>query len=97
MHDGDQKQVTLEDGRISILPYANNETWATYADFDFQHCNASIDFNVRGKPSPPPINLTATFWRLSALEEAKVSVIFNDYTSTLAPASTPLNAWVQIN
>ena len=24
MHDGDQKQVTLEDGRLSILPYANN-------------------------------------------------------------------------
>merc|ERR1712195_381145 len=40
MHDGDQKQVTLEDGRLSILPYANNETWATYSDFDDNSCSA---------------------------------------------------------
>jgi len=97
MHDGDQKQVTLEDGRLSILPYANNETWATYSDFDDNSCSASIDFNVPNKPSPPPINLTATFWRLSNGDDAKVSAIFNDFTGKLAPATQPLNAWVQIN
>ena len=97
MHDGDQKQVTLEDGRLSILPYANNETWATYSDFDDNSCSASIDFNVPNKPSPPPINLTATFWRLSNGDDAKVSAIFNDNTGNIAPAAQPLNLWVQVN
>lgn len=97
MHDGDQKQVTLEDGRLSILPYANNETWATYSDFDDTSCSASVDFNVPNKPSPPPINLTATFWRLSNGDDAKVSAIFNDFTGKIAPAAQPLNAWVQVN
>jgi len=95
MHDGDQKQVTLKDGQLSILPYGNTQTWSTSATFDFRHCNASIDFNVPNKPSPPPINLTATFWSLSSFGDSKLSVIFNDNTATLAPAATPLNAWIQ--
>eukprot|EP00658_Telonema_sp_P-2_P012262 TRINITY_DN14674_c0_g1_i1.p1 TRINITY_DN14674_c0_g1~~TRINITY_DN14674_c0_g1_i1.p1 ORF type:complete len:198 (+),score=35.37 TRINITY_DN14674_c0_g1_i1:173-766(+) len=96
MHDGDQKKVSLSNGVITIVPHANNQTWTTSADFSPVHCTASIDFNVPDKPSPPPINLTATFSMLTAARSAKAAVVFNDKTGKLAPASTPLNAWIQL-
>ena len=31
-------------------------------DLDTFLCNASINFNFLGRPSPPPVSLTATLW-----------------------------------
>ena len=96
MHDGDQKQVTLKDGKITITPHGNDQTWTTTSDFDETKCSVLVDFNVPNKPNPPPIKLTATFWNLGNLGTRKASMIFTDLTGKLADATTPLNAWVQI-
>ena len=96
-HDGDQKQITEKDGVITITPYANNETWTTSAILA-DDCTASIDFNVDGKPSPPPINLTASLFNLdnSATHgDPLAAVVFYDLTGALADPGFPLNTWVQ--
>ena len=64
-------------------------------------CNASVDFNVPGKPNPPPISLTATVWVESHFlptgTEKKHAIEFSDPSGTLASPSVPLNTWVQLN
>jgi hypothetical protein len=105
MHDGDQKNVSFSTGRgtITILPYGNSESWVVQASLDIVHCNASVDFNVPGKPNPPPINLTATLWtatRAGTPPQAIAEVVFTDPTGTLAPPApsglpVPLNAWIK--
>ena len=62
------------------------------------NCVASVDFDVPGKPSPPPVALDATVWRLSSADgHSKVAFEFTDPSKTIAPATTPLNAWVPDN
>ena len=53
MHDGDQKTVAISGAAMTITPANNNETWVIAAELDPVWCNATIDFNVPGKPSPP--------------------------------------------
>ena len=46
-----------------------------------------MDFHVAGKPNPPPVNLTATFWRMvrgsGDDSKSKAAVEFTDATGTL--------------
>ena len=101
-HDGDQKLFTLDSATLAftITPYGNNETWTVNSQLDPTFCNASIDFRVPGKPGPPPIALTMTAWNAGfacdkATTPSKHVLTFNDPTGQLAPATTPLNAWVE--
>ena len=65
MHDSDQKRVTTNaDGTVIITPFGNDETWSVVAAIDRRFCNATIDFNVPGKPNPPPCNLSLSFEQL---------------------------------
>jgi len=98
MHDGDQKQLTLEDGKLTIAPYGNNQTWVVEAMLDAAKCTAVVDFNVPGKPGPPPVNLTAHIYALISKGEriAKHGVEFTDPSGTLAKPSFPLNMWVAL-
>ena len=62
-------------------------------------CNAVVDFDIPGKPNPPPVKLTATVWTQSqylptgTLE--KYAIEWTDPSGKLASPSTPLNTWVQ--
>ena len=71
MHDGDQKIVDFHDeddkkGTVgaTIKPYGNNETWVVEVLLHFNKTVVSgiVDFNVKGKPSPPPVNLSVELW-----------------------------------
>lgn len=99
MHDGDKKLVILEGSDMIIKPYGNNQTWVVRAKANVKYCSAVIDFNVPGKPGPPPVNLTATFWRgtRAPLPVLKTEFEFTDPTGTLAAADYPLNHWVEIS
>ena len=95
MHDGDLKEVTVSSSHITIRPYHNNQTWMVEAALG-PSCTAMVDFNVPGKPSPPPVALKATLWTLFRSKQEKKSAIgFTDPSATLAPAATPLNYWIQ--
>eukprot|EP01079_Euglenida_sp_SAG-EU17-18_P008432 gene8432-1508_t len=99
MHDGDMKQLSRMSARsmdFKITPYNNSETWSIQGTFD-EACQASIDFNVPGKPSPPPIPLQATLWSLTsaAASGTQIGLEFTDPTGKLSPATKPLNFWFQ--
>ena len=99
LHDGDSKQMTLSPFThfdFMIVPHGNNETWVVHGTFDV-NCVATIDFNVPGKPNPPPLNLTASLWVMQSVADAhhvRYGLEFTDKTSKLAPATQPLNFWV---
>lgn len=99
-HDGDQKSVSRRGDEITIRPHANNETWVVSTLLNASSCAAVINFNVQGKPSPPPVNLTATFWAAVRVRElaAKIAIEFTDPTSTISASSDyPLNYWIQLD
>lgn len=106
MHDGDMKMVTLTQNHggtfITIKPSGNNQTWTVHNDFSFDSCSAVIDFNVPGKPSPPPVKLTATYWKMMRSAEDGQGQLhkdlfeFTDPSGTLAAAGEPINHWVSL-
>mmetsp|Transcript_19371 Transcript_19371/g.48133 ORF Transcript_19371/g.48133 Transcript_19371/m.48133 type:complete len:221 (-) Transcript_19371:415-1077(-) len=98
MHDGDRKQITISDGALTIVPSGNNESWVVKASLDKASCNATIDFDVPGKPNPPPVKLTAVLQQAYDLKKQPTTrtAIFYDPSGTIAPASQPLNAWLSI-
>ena len=97
MHDGDMKKSELSaDGLVTITPFNNTQTWMVKAKWDAVHCNASIDFRVHGKPNPPPVPLTMTYYRGEggSGQSTLFTAVFTDPSGTLAPSSMPLNAWL---
>ena len=58
IHDGDYKQCSLApDGELTIKPWNNTESWIIKAGPLDDACAAMVDFNVPGKPNPPPVRL----------------------------------------
>ena len=61
MHDGDQKSVYLQASRstglttMTIKPSGNDEHWMVECDVSVTTCSANCNFNVTGKPAPPPV------------------------------------------
>lgn len=98
MHDGDSKTLRLLSGRIIITPFGNAETWRVDATVDEASCSAMIDFNVVGKPNPPPCTLNLTLYTATTLKSApKIVGVFTDPTNAcdLGDPGSPLNAWIE--
>uniref|UniRef100_A0A7S0PX18 Uncharacterized protein n=1 Tax=Coccolithus braarudii TaxID=221442 RepID=A0A7S0PX18_9EUKA len=100
MHDGDQKKVTVDAAAavVTIVPYNNDQSWIITSQLDTKFCNASIDFDVPGKPGVPPVPLLATIWSASIAAPAteKTIIEFTDPSGTIGEPGFPLNAWVLI-
>lgn len=96
MHDGDEKKIMISGTKMTIKPSGNNQTWVVESTVDAHSCSANIDFNVPGKPGPPPVNLTATLVQSISESGQKWEWQFTDPSGTLAAADYPLNHWVQI-
>jgi len=100
MHDGYQKEVSLVHGnKLTIKPVSKDEKWIIRALVDLTDCTAMIDFDVPGKPSPPPVPLMATLWDMetvSAIRRQKVTIEFTDPSETIASKGYPLNHWVLV-
>ena len=108
--DGDQKQITIskdgdkKDWYLTIEPYNSTEVWIVTTTIDDKTCVANVDFNVTGKPNPPPVNLTMTIHTLALRHPCttNLAAIFTDPTGYLNPigipgsADFPLNTWIQI-
>lgn len=100
MHDGDQKQVVFKDTSVTITPYGNKQSWTVQGTLQQKTCSAVLDFNVAGKPNPPPFNLRAVFQRVysSGLLHTK-DHHYNlnvEFLKVDASRDEALNRWVQI-
>ena len=99
-HDGDRKQVTIDGTSLTIVPFNNTQVWRVDTRLAPGTCAASIDFNVPGKPGPPPVNLTMTIFTLGLRQSQRCSsnqaLIFTDPTGVLSPPGFPLNTWVKL-
>lgn len=76
-------------------------SWAVHTTLNPAFCNALVDFNVPGKPNPPPNKLTATVWTQSHFVPKpnsgtllKNAIEFTDPSGKLGSHSVPLNTWV---
>ena len=105
MHDGDMKKwCVTAGGMLTIGPYNNTQKWAVTTPWDRRHCNASVNFNVPGKPGPPPVPLSVTYFTgIGGAAQAPLEeVVFTDPSGTLAKplpsgSARPLNAWIRID
>ena len=100
MHDGDAKEIRvsgtrLDKDKLNIKPHDNGQKWSIDATFD-SDCIANVNFNVPGKPSPPPVPLAARVWSMVSIGYLeRDSLIFTDPSATIASSAiTPLNAWL---
>lgn len=98
VHDGDKKAIKISKSKLHITPYSSGESWTVDAELD-SDCDATVDFNVPGKPNPPPVALEAQVWGMVSILERpdKQAVLFMDPTGTVAPAGAVINAWVPGN
>ena len=95
MHDGDRKALHIADRVLTIKPQGNNQTWVVRAPFDTASCTAMVNFDVPGKPGPPPVALQASYYvATDGVGRDLPMVVFYDPSGTLAPPQTPLNTWV---
>ncbi|KAL3924688.1 MAG: hypothetical protein SGPRY_003846 [Prymnesium sp.] len=102
VHDGDQKTVSFNrhvpnlSDSVTIRPHANNQTWRVDAVWDPHFMNGSIDFNVMGKPEPPPVNLTLSYKKLFGKWGVNAMCQFNDPTGAINSPRVPVNAWISV-
>jgi len=97
MHDGDEKALKVKGNALHITPYNNKQSWNVDATFG-DDCVASVNFNVKGKPNPPPVPLDAQVWGMVSIAGLdKVAVLFSDPSGTIASEHITLNAWVPSN
>ena len=100
LQDGDYKQVAVHDSKFTIKPFNNTQSWTiTGGPFD-ENCSSMIDFNVPGKPNPPPIKLRMTYaWITyynllpSPPKPENPVLVFTDPSGKLAAPTLPLNIW----
>lgn len=93
--DGDMKQVSAVGMQFAIQPYPNVDDWRVLGEFDF-NCVATVDFNVTGKPNPPPVKLTMTSWVMGSYDNLRtmIGLEFTDPSTTLSSVATdPVNLW----
>jgi hypothetical protein len=99
MHDGDAKEIRvsgsrLDKDKLTIKPHGNSQKWTVVATFD-SDCIANVNFDVPGKPNPPPVPLAARVWSMVSIGYLeRDSLLFTDPSATIASPIVPLNAWL---
>lgn len=97
IHDGDFKKIIFNGNNYRILPYKSKKKWIVNGKFD-ENYTSMVNFNVKGKPNPPPINLQLRFGYIITNNNKKNLVaLFFDPTGKISPKNIPLNIWYNIN
>jgi hypothetical protein len=113
MHDGDEKMVSITNSphapgdyyvdsddvaRLTIVPHGNDQAWVVEVEL-YMNCTAQVNFNVPGKPSPPPVPLHMTLYKLESAPGVLQSLAmgFTDPSITIARTPIyPLNCWLEL-
>lgn len=91
-----KKEIQISGESLIIKPSGNNQTWIVNTVLDSETCSATVNFNVPGKPGPPPVSLLATLSYSVSSEGKKTELEFTDPSGTLATKDFPLNRWVEL-
>lgn len=93
IHDGDSKNVTIENGVMTI----SGSNWHTSLNLDPRTCIGSVDFNVPNKTNPPPTNLTLALMSSFASESScnSPSTYVLSFSGPGDTTMLPLNQWVE--
>jgi len=95
MHDGDEKEVTIENGAMTIKPANSEAVWVVNTQIDCKTNQAVVDFNVPGKDDHPPVPLIATLYASLSEKQSKTTIVFTDSSGQIVDdPSLPLNQWV---
>ena len=102
IHDGDKKRFDITGSSdpklasITLSPYNNSQSWTGHASWNGTGCFAMIDFNVPGKPPPPPVKLLMSYVFDAKLKQGPFfpMMSFTDPSGTIASKSTVLNLWL---
>lgn len=113
-HDGDRKHINATAGTMTITPAVEVEqqpmtasagasaAWVVRVAANADGCPTGlVDFNVPGKPNPPPVPLRVRVYTLAQADgepppEHVWMLEFTDPSGTLGSPSVPLNVWRQI-
>ena len=93
IHDGDYKLIKIKNYKYTILPYKNNQKWAIKGNLN-NKLEGTIDFNVKGKLNPPPVNLLLKFQKINNTN--KIIILLFDPTGQISPINQPVNIWYNI-
>ena len=89
--NGDKNELSVSGTSLTIQPSGYNQIWTAFS-------NVSIDFNVPGAPSLPPVSLTAPIvFESSGPGDSTVlkrTVEFTDPSGTLDAVRFFLNQWM---
>ena len=93
IHDGDYKLIKIKNYKYTILPYKNKQKWTIKGNLN-NKLEGTIDFNVKGKPNPPAVNLLLKFQKINNTN--KIIILFFDPTGRISPINQPVNIWYNI-
>ena len=96
MHDSDQKGVLVEKADLTITPSGNDQDWIVKSTFE-EGCIATVNFDVPGKPNPPPRPLILSIWGMASIAGAVKDGMLYTEEGKGAPINTPVNVWVPPN
>jgi len=100
IHDGDQKEIkSITWDTFVVHPLPNRSDWEIQGKFDI-NCVSIIDFNVSGKPNPPPVPLKMAMWVMQCVAApgyVRLGFEFTDPSETLAPRTQPINMWLSVS
>lgn len=101
MHDGDMKNAVLsDDGTLTITPHGNDEKWKVVAKVSTVQgrCVGTIDFNVPGKPNPPPFKVDVTLytmWGYFGPDDSSYNTASWEFREHGTSFQTPpINTWI---
>jgi hypothetical protein len=88
--------VKIDGANVTITSNDPAQTWEIKTTMDADTCIAMVDFDVPGKPAPPPVPLAMVTIHAAYSAGSGTWFTFVDPTGTLADPTYPLNAWVAL-
>lgn len=92
IHDGDYKLIKIKNYKYTILPYKNHQKWIINGNLNHK-LQGIINFNVKDKPNPPPVNLLL---KINEITNENIIILFFDPSGQISPQNQPVNIWYNI-
>ena len=94
IHDKDYKKIIFNtNNKFTILPFKSEKKWIIHSKIN-NNLTGEVNFNVKGKLNPPPVNLLLKFQKINNTN--KIIILLFDPTGQISPINQPVNIWYNI-